>query len=217
MKAILLESLIPENDNRIQKILNQSDIIAFLEFVSQHRFNELTLSENLSYILECLAPMLLSQKPAELLNIGLHKVVWREFRVKLTQIPDIEVFEVRKINQRQQILFYNKKVLARRLINPISQEFLQQINYPPSSSLEDYLEKLIEKIRFRNFPHEVGLFLGYPLKDVLGFMGLAPLPFVKTQGWRVYGDEKLSDDWYEKYQLARRLMNKAIFERQLAK
>ncbi|AHF06829.1 hypothetical protein DESME_06955 [Desulfitobacterium metallireducens DSM 15288] len=167
-------------------------------------------------MLECLAPMLLSQKPAELLNIELHKVSWGEFRMRLTQIPDIEVFEVRKIKQYQQILFYNKKVLARRLINPISQEFLQQINYPPSSSLEDYLEQLIEKIRFRNFPHEVGLFLGYPLKDVLGFMGLAPLPFVKTQGWRVYGDERLSDEWFEKYQLARRLMNKAIFERWLS-
>lgn len=47
-------------------------------------------------------------------------------------------------------------------------------------------------------------------------MGLAPLPFVKTQGWRVYGDERLSDEWFEKYQLARRLMNKAIFERWLS-
>lgn len=37
-------------------------------------------------------------------------------------------------------------------------------------------------------PHEIGLALGYPVKDVLGYMGLLRLGFTGCCGWRVYGD-----------------------------
>lgn len=37
-------------------------------------------------------------------------------------------------------------------------------------------------------PHEIGLALGYPAKDVLGYMGLQQLDFTACCGWRVYGD-----------------------------
>lgn len=173
--------------------------------------SKLTMDENPSYILECLGPLLLDQKPAELLNIGLNKwVAWEEFKTLLTQLPEVGLFEVRKLSKHRQVLFYNRKILGQRLVNPISQEFLQKLNYRQSNSVEEYLEHLIQKIRFQDFPHEIGFFLGYPLKDVLGFMGLAPLSYVKTQGWRVYGDEKLSDEWFEKYQAARQLMSEAV-------
>lgn len=37
-------------------------------------------------------------------------------------------------------------------------------------------------------PHEVGLALGYPVKDVLGFMGHNELECTAQCGWRVYGN-----------------------------
>lgn len=198
------------NNVNVHKLINSGNMASLVEFASRH-CTELILNKKPSYILECLAPILLSQKPAELLNIGLNKVAWNELRIRLTQIPNIDLIEVRKINQLRQVLFYNTNLLERLIFNSISQEFLQYINYPQLSSVDDYLLHLIEKIRFHNtFPHEIGLFLGYPLKDVLGFMELVPLSYVKTHGWRVYGDERLSDAYYEKYQFARQLMNKAI-------
>lgn len=39
-----------------------------------------------------------------------------------------------------------------------------------------------------SIPHEIGLALGYPVKDVLGYMGLQPLDCTGCCGWRVYGD-----------------------------
>lgn len=210
MKELYPEIRIPPNDINIQEIIKSENIASLVDFVRQDCFAELTLNKHPCYILECLAPTLLSQKPAELLNIKLHKATRREFCARLTQIPDINFFEIREISQLQQILFINKNVLERIIFNSISQEFLRFINYPHFSSVDDYLLHLIDKIRFHAFPHEIGLFLGYPLKDVLGFMGLVPLPYVKTQGWRVYGDERFSNDCYEKYQLARQLMIKAI-------
>ncbi len=37
-------------------------------------------------------------------------------------------------------------------------------------------------------PHEIGLALGYPVKDVLGYMGLQSLTCTGCCGWRIYGD-----------------------------
>ncbi len=39
-----------------------------------------------------------------------------------------------------------------------------------------------------SIPHEIGLALGYPVKDVLGYMGVQPLDCTGCCGWRVYGD-----------------------------
>jgi hypothetical protein len=39
-----------------------------------------------------------------------------------------------------------------------------------------------------SIPHEIGLALGYPVKDVLGYMGLQSLDCTGCCGWRVYGD-----------------------------
>ena len=41
-------------------------------------------------------------------------------------------------------------------------------------------------------PDEIGLALGYPIKDVLGYMGMVSLPCTGVCGWRVYGDLKPS-------------------------
>lgn len=45
-----------------------------------------------------------------------------------------------------------------------------------------------------DIPHEIGLALGYPIKDVLGYMGVLPLPCTCCCGWRVYGDPAPSLD-----------------------
>ncbi|WP_026510686.1 MULTISPECIES: DUF3793 family protein [unclassified Butyrivibrio] len=50
-----------------------------------------------------------------------------------------------------------------------------------------------------SFPHEIGLFLGYPVEDVLGFMK-SPEEGVKYTGfWKVYGDKDAALKTFDKY------------------
>lgn len=65
------------------------------------------------------------------------------------------------------------------------------------------MEFLSEKITNGNIPDEIGIFLGYPLKDVLGFMGYPSLKLTKINGWRVYGDSLLSDIKYNQFKRAK--------------
>ena len=49
------------------------------------------------------------------------------------------------------------------------------------------------------FPHEVGLFLGYPPEDVKGFIDHRANGFKCAGLWKVYGDEKKARSLFEKY------------------
>ncbi len=50
-----------------------------------------------------------------------------------------------------------------------------------------------------DFPHEIGLFLGYPPEDVKGFIDNKAKNFKRSGIWKVYGDEKRSDALFSKY------------------
>jgi hypothetical protein len=67
------------------------------------------------------------------------------------------------------------------------------MDYPNDIGAAEFLEEVGKRWRETGqIPHEIGLALGYPIKDVLGFMGLAPLPCTGRCGWRIYGDPGFS-------------------------
>ena len=74
------------------------------------------------------------------------------------------------------------------------------------------LEVLRERVcRSENFPHEIGLFLGYPLEDVIGFIENAGKNSKCTGYWQVYGDELDAERRFKSYrkcsEVYRRLWN----------
>ena len=60
------------------------------------------------------------------------------------------------------------------------------------------------------FPHEVGLFLGYPPEDVLGFMK-SSREGVKCVGcWKVYGDEARARAAFWRFQRCREVFEENV-------
>lgn len=62
------------------------------------------------------------------------------------------------------------------------------------------LVKLINRLRDSNeFPHEIGLFLGYPPEDVEGFIQNSAGNSKCVGSWKVYGDEEKAKKLFRKY------------------
>ena len=60
-----------------------------------------------------------------------------------------------------------------------------------------------------SFPHEIGLFLGYPASDVLGFMR-DPEDGVKYTGfWKVYGDIESALKTFDRYKKCTEIYSRA--------
>ncbi len=70
---------------------------------------------------------------------------------------------------------------------------------------------LRKKLRENNsFPHEIGLFLGYPPADVKGFIQDGPRCAKRTGYWQVYGDEEKAEKTFERYRKCTRIYRAQI-------
>ena len=154
-----------------------------------------------------LGPVILKVKPSEILSFSKFHKGYKENLEKIEEVfsgcKEIKYKIIDYKNEGKQVLFYRDDELDRTLTDKNNLKFLKQIGYPSNYGLYGYLEFLSEKITNGNIPDEIGIFLGYPLKDVLGFMGYPSLKLTKINGWRVYGDSLLSDIKYNQFKRAK--------------
>ena len=86
------------------------------------------------------------------------------------------------------VLVYRPGQLERRLQEPAVRAFLRCQGYG-EGTLEAYLSQLGRRLReCADFPHEIGIFLDYPLEDVRGFMANRGAGAVCQGCWKAYGD-----------------------------
>ena len=73
-------------------------------------------------------------------------------------------------NGRALIYVFRPRLLRRDLMDPIAQNMLFSLGYK-SISISECIKSLRERLNnCMEFPHEIGLFLGYPPEDVEGFI-----------------------------------------------
>ena len=99
------------------------------------------------------------------------------------------------------VYLYRPSRLKKDLEDPAAIKILQDHGY---SCYGKCLPKLIERVRAsEEFPHEIGLFLGYPPEDVQGFLDHLPC---KCSGcWKVYGDENKAKKTFDLYKKCERV------------
>ena len=97
------------------------------------------------------------------------------------------------------IYLYRPAMLRCDLSRESAAALLQSRGYDPVSC-EGCVGRLAKKLRQQeDFPHEIGLFLGYPPEDVHGFIEQGP-DLCKISGcWKVYGDEASAQKKFAQY------------------
>ena len=86
------------------------------------------------------------------------------------------------------IYVYRRNHLEQLLSGGAHQEFLRNVGYT-GTDLDSLLPQLARRLeRQPEFPHEIGLFLGYPLRDVIGFIENRGRNFTCCGFWKSYGD-----------------------------
>jgi hypothetical protein len=90
------------------------------------------------------------------------------------------------------VYIYCRESLENLLTGSRVRNFLKKAGYGEYPDCEAVLVELERRMRHNDFPHEIGLFLGYPLKDVAGFLGWAKLPVSHQDAWKIYGDPRRS-------------------------
>lgn len=87
------------------------------------------------------------------------------------------------------ILVYRPQRMAQTLEREGVGELLTPLDYDLSQPVELVLNHLGQRVRQGgSFPHEIGIFLGYPVEDVMGFIANKGQNFKLCGPWKVYGD-----------------------------
>lgn len=171
-----------------------------------------SVSSNTLYdciLCENIGTTILGIKSCEIINIP------RCMYKKLKDIDENIMIKVVKVlpNNKLKVLVINKSKLDYILKEKDANEVLVNLGYPKEYDLFVYINHLMNKLSFDNdFPHEIGIFLGYSLKDVLGYMGLLDIPYQKTLGWYIYGDVEESEILYNEICTTKKQV-RAMFEK----
>lgn len=104
------------------------------------------------------------------------------------------------------ILFYRAEELEEYLQRPEQRKILREFGYS-CQGLEEMLDHLSRRICILGggdwgFPHEIGVFLGYPAEDVWGFIENAGKQYLFVGYWKVYHNPSFAKKTFKKYDQA---------------
>lgn len=103
------------------------------------------------------------------------------------------------------VYVYRPAMLNAKLSKPDVQAFLKMYAYE-GVEIDACLERLTERIHCgADFPHEVGVFLDYPLEDVIGFIKHRGCGYCCVGCWKVYGDAEAAQRTFELYKKCKRV------------
>jgi hypothetical protein len=86
-----------------------------------------------------------------------------------------------------------REIQVQKMLLDVPRWVFDEIDYPHDIRPAAFLKEIGRRWRkAEQIPHEIGLALGYPVKDVLGYMGLVSSSCTGTCGWRVFGNRNPS-------------------------
>lgn len=111
----------------------------------------------------------------------------------------LRILPLRFQNNRALIYVYRPSHLSRDLQHETACRLLCERGYEmstPERCVATLMKRLCE---CQDFPHEIGLFLGYPPEDVCGFIENKAEGCKCVGCWKVYGDEGEAKKTFAKY------------------
>ncbi len=192
--------------------MSKDELIKFTNIT--YNYNDI---EYLFSVIVCSAgPTLTKEKTSSLIvfknsNIRNLQDIWHKCKEQIEEPLNISYFELKNDEKGTAVLFYNKEELECSIKNSRNMNFLKRFGYSEKMSLHQCLVLLSS--RFENTcPHEIGIFLGYPVEDVALFIK-CPNKKCKMVGyWKVYHNleeaKKIFNKYDEiKYNIIRLMMN----------
>jgi hypothetical protein len=160
------------------------------------------------------AEVLAGMKPSTLINLpdrprrcgkNLY-LIWKEHGEGILMESSLEVAVLANRPGSLLLLLYDRAALGRLLSKKGVLAILRRVGYPEESGVDTLLSEFGSRFASGGVPHEIGIALGYPLKDVVGFMGLGHLTSCCQGPWRIYGNPIKSLDLAERHRQCRRRM-----------
>ena len=111
----------------------------------------------------------------------------------------LRIIPLRRHKGSTLLYLYRPSKLQKDLRHETADKLLRECGYAngnPNKCVVQLIKRLRES---EEFPHEIGLFLGYPPEDVCGFIKNKAQCCKCVGCWKVYGDVKKAQATFDKY------------------
>jgi hypothetical protein len=133
------------------------------------------------------APVLCGIKPAALIPIRTACLeTWKLNQNALRKATGLRTVEIRTRKNTALLFIYDASALREALRKSRASPFLARYGYPAGYDTGAKLDHLQNRFLECDIPHEIGVFLGYPVEDVLGFIENAGKNCLCCRHWKVY-------------------------------
>ena len=129
------------------------------------------------------SPAICGIKPSNLICIDYDESIYNEIEELNHNYPKLCFKVLKKNDSKVLILVYRKNVFEDALLNEDNINYLENLGYD-TSSIDNMLEDLKNRLNEEEFPHEIGIFLGYDLDDIKSFIEGKKCIYVGY--WKVY-------------------------------
>lgn len=158
-------------------------------------------------IIQHAAPTLANLKTANLINVTFDNIdiFYNEVNSIKSILEENNInLEILKSKKHSALVYiYRSNLLIKDLNNEISSSILNSFGYN-CNNINEYLDTLSKRLLEDEFPHEIGLFLGYPSDDVKSFIDNKGKCFVCCGYWKAYNNVTYALNTFKKYDLCRK-------------
>lgn len=172
-------------------------------------------------MLEC-AEVLAGVKPANLISLvnrtrpcGMNLYqLWHQFNERvISRLNNLQFMLLHNKGTALLLLCYSKASLEQHLAHSGIRALLHKAGYASEAEIDRLLAELKRRVATqKSFPHEIGLFIGYPAKDVAAFMGVVKLPFTCQGPWKIFGNPGQSLHLAEQFRSKRSCMGSRLLQ-----
>ncbi|MGV3024150.1 DUF3793 family protein [Clostridium thermobutyricum] len=167
------------------------------------------------YLLFTLSPVIGGLKPSSTITLSYDKKeysIWSNYKKEFLEILKLKEIVLRKGTKAEIILIYNEENLLNCINKKDNREFLNKLGYDLTLTLEENLDILVYRYEKYHCPHELGVFLGIPIEDVIDFMECSDKKCLMCGYWKVFNNYNNAKDIFNKYDISKNIMIKSIEE-----
>lgn len=111
---------------------------------------------------------------------------WNKYGNDYLKSLNLNYIDLRDTENALIILIYDEKLLEKFVSKADNRKLLDSLGYENIDDINMVLNKLQVRYQEYNCPHELGVFLGYPIDDVVDFMKCSEKKCLFCGYWKVY-------------------------------
>lgn len=129
--------------------------------------------------------------------------LWCKYGAEILHEINLRYTTLRENDTSKVILIYNKELLKDLLSKEEIKSLLINLGYDRQGDINVFLNKLKDNYKICNCPHELGIFLGYPIDDVIDFIYNTNKKCLASKYWKVYNNYEYAKHVFYMYDIVK--------------